>query len=176
MLIPLVSFDRISQTQANFCLGEWAHKMGPCERPFPVQCFALRHEGYTRAVIMHGPPVAPQIATEVMGQELQRERTVEVVRLCAWKPGLCRVVLRLWREFVFPSLQKEGGIKWAISYQDAELHTGNTYRFDGWERIHYSSSGTDARSGRAGRKKWIWLWPPRETLPQYDSPGDNQPS
>lgn len=64
------------------------------------------------------------------------------------------MVLRLWREFVFPAM----GYQFAISYQDAALHSGNLYRFDGWTRIGYSSSGTDARSGRRGRNKFIWQW------------------
>ena len=46
----------------------------------------------------------------------------------------------------------------AISYQDADLHNGDTYRFDGWKREGYSSSGNDSRSGRKGRNKWIWVW------------------
>ena len=36
------------------------------------------------------------------------------------RPGLCRVVLRLWRELVFPFT----GYEYAISYQDEQLHTG----------------------------------------------------
>ncbi len=67
----------------------------------------------------------------------------------------CRVALRLWREVVFPATCKQ----WALSYQDADAHTGNTYRFDGWHRVGYSHSGTDTRSGRTGRNKWLWVWP-----------------
>jgi len=55
---------------------------------------------------------------------------------------------------VFPAL----GYPFAISYQDADLHNGNTYRFDGWKRIGRSKSGVDTRSGRKGRDKIIWLW------------------
>jgi antitoxin VapB len=64
--------------------------------------------------------------------------------------------IRLWREFVFPAL----GVPFAISYQDADMHSGRTYRFDGWERSPMiSRSGSDARSGRQGRRKWVWVWP-----------------
>ncbi|MEM9597062.1 MAG: hypothetical protein AAGD06_22510 [Acidobacteriota bacterium] len=87
---------------------------------------------------------------------LTRETTVELSRLCACRPHLCRVVLRMWREFVFPVL----GFEAAVSYQDADLHTGHTYRFDGWRRAGFASSGTDQRSGRRGRRRWIWVWPP----------------
>jgi hypothetical protein len=65
------------------------------------------------------------------------------------------VALRLWREFVFPTL----GYRYAISYQDADLHNGNTYRFDGWKRLPLiGRSGPDSRSGRLGRRKYVWLW------------------
>jgi antitoxin VapB len=89
---------------------------------------------------------------------MTRENTIELSRLCAARAGLCRVALRLWREFVFPTL----GYQYAVSYQDADLHNGNTYRFDGWERVGYSHSGTDTRSGRSGRDKYAWAWPPRK--------------
>jgi len=97
------------------------------------------------------------IAARVGGglSELTRENTCELSRLCADRPGLCRVALRLWREFVFPTLNYE----YAISYQDADLHSGNTYRFDGWYRAAYARSGKDTRSGRPGRNKWVWVWP-----------------
>lgn len=89
---------------------------------------------------------------------LTRENTCELSRLCAERPHLCRVALRLWREFVFPQL----GYRYVISYQDADMHSGNTYRFDGWKRAGFSSSGTDTRSGRRGRRKWIWVWERQE--------------
>lgn len=96
-------------------------------------------------------------------KHLTRQNTIELSRLCAARSGLCRVMIRLWREFVFPQL----GYEYAISYQDADLHTGNTYRFDGWKREARSRSGTDSRSGRKGRDKWIWVWTnnkPKESL------------
>ena len=86
---------------------------------------------------------------------MNRDNTIELSRLCASRGGLCRVALRLWREFVFPAM----GYEFAVSYQDADLHNGNTYRFDGWERVGRARSGTDTRSGRPGRDKWVWVWP-----------------
>ena len=85
---------------------------------------------------------------------LTRENSIELSWLCAARSGLCRVALRLWREFAFPSL----GVRFAVSYQDADLHKGHTYRFDGWTRRAYSRSGTDTRSGRPGRNKYVWVW------------------
>ena len=87
---------------------------------------------------------------------LVRDNTIELARLCATRSGLCRVALRLWREFVFPTL----GYQVAVSYQDADLHNGSTYRFDGWRRVGFSRGGSvDQRTGRVGRNKWIWVWP-----------------
>lgn len=154
MLLPPVTFEPVTREEANALLVQWGHAMGPMERG-NVSCdvhYALKHEGRPVAVAM-----AATLIRECVGggnQQLTRSNTIELARLCAERPGLCRVALRLWREFVFPAL----GYDVAVSYQDADMHSGNTYRFDGWERIGFSSSGTDARSGRRGRRKWIWCW------------------
>ena len=156
MLLPAVTFEEVTLDEANDCLRAWGHKMGPLERGNEAGVhYALRHEGRAVAVAM-----CSGLIRECVGggnQHLTRENTMELSRLCAVRPGLCRVALRLWREFVFPHL----GVGNAISYQDADMHSGNTYRFDGWERIGFSSSGTDQRSGRKGRRKWIWRWTAR---------------
>lgn len=157
MLIPPITFEQISREHANDLLVQWGHAMGPLQRG-NMSCdvhYALKHEGRPVAISM-----AATLVRECVGggnKNLTRENTIELARLCAERPGLCRVALRLWREFVFPAL----GYDCAISYQDADMHNGNTYRFDGWERIGFSSSGTDSRSGRRGRRKWIWCWTPK---------------
>jgi hypothetical protein len=150
---PLVSFDEISLERANDCLRAWGHRMGPMERGNAV--------GLHYALYENGEPVAVAMAASLIREcvggglgHLTRDNTIELGRLCAARPGLCRVALRLWREFVLPRM----GYPVAISYQDADLHNGNTYRFDGWTREAFSSSGTDQRSGRKGRRKWIWVW------------------
>lgn len=151
-LMPFVCFERITLEQANHCLTEWGHKMGPCVRG--------NSKGWSHALICDGKPVAVTVAATLIRDAvgnapgLDRSNTVELARLCAVRPGLCRVAIRLWREFVFPAL----GYQFAINYQDSELHNGNTYRFDGWTRISYSHSGVDSRSGRKGRNKWVWMW------------------
>jgi hypothetical protein len=153
VILPLVAFDQIDLAAANGCLVEWGHKMGPLERGNESgKHFALFENGRPVAVTMQS-----SLIRECVGggqKSLTRANTCELSRLCAERPHLCRVALRLWREFVFPLL----GYDHVISYQDADLHNGNTYRFDGWQRIAYSHSGTDARSGRKGRDKWIWAW------------------
>jgi len=153
-LVPLAVFGAIDLETANERLKWWGHKMGPCERPKTREwCHALFHGSDIVAVT-----ITTTLANATIGGghglPLGRDNTIELARLCAVRPGLCRVALRLWREFFLPDL----GLPYAISYQDADLHSGNTYRFDGWTRIGYSASGTDQRSGRKGRKKYVWLW------------------
>lgn len=156
---PLAACYDTSPEEANALLVAWGHKMGPLNRGSQGYarpwCHVLVHEGRPVAVTTASTLIRKHVGGGLV--DLTRENTVELSRLCAARSGLCRVMLRMWREFVFPSLPFEH----AISYQDADMHSGNTYRFDGWERAGYSSSGTDQRSGKRGRRKWIWVWPPR---------------
>lgn len=160
LIQPMVSFSGCSQAEANSLLLEWGHKMGPLHRGNQSAiCHWLLHEEKPVAVTMASTTIAPTVGGKV---GLTRENAIELSRLCAARPGLCRVALRLWREFVFPSL----GYQFAVSYQDADLHNGNTYRFDGWTRSgEMSRSGTDTRSGRKGRNKWIWTYELIRTTP-----------
>lgn len=152
-LLPPITFEQIDLTCANDCLVAWGHKMGPLLRGNQAGThYVLRHEGQPVAVAMTSTLIRECVGGGL--SHLTRENCVELSRLCAIRPGLCRVALRLWREFVFPAI----GMPFAISYQDADLHNGNTYRFDGWKRMAYSRSGPDKRSGRKGRNKWIWVW------------------
>jgi hypothetical protein len=149
---PMVSFDPVDLGTANELLTAWSHKMGPCKRGNAVSwSHALFHERAPVAVT-----ITSGLIRETVGGAsfLNRDNCIELSRLCASRSGLCRVALRLWREFVFPAL----GYEYAISYQDADAHNGNTYRFDGWKRVSRSRSGPDSRSGRIGRDKWVWLW------------------
>jgi hypothetical protein len=153
-LFPFVAFEAVPLATANVCLERWGHRMGPVRRPCSdtIQ-HALLCEGQPLAVAVTAGLVRPSVGGGLV--HLTRENTRELARVCAARPGLSRVVLRLWREFVFPALK----VRYAISYQDAALHTGDLYRFDGWRRLAFSrAGGTDARSGRKGRNKWIWLW------------------
>lgn len=149
LIAPLASFEPISEQDLNRCLLTWGHKMGPLHRPMHrPSCYGLFHQGDIIGVIA----TSSLIPAELAG--LTRANTIEVSRLCAARSGLCRVVLRLWRELVFPYT----GYEYAISYQDEGLHTGNTYRFDGWKVLTRTRSGTDQRSGRKGRNKTVWIW------------------
>lgn len=150
---PIVSFDTLDQDVANKALVAWGHKMGQLHRGNQkALCHGLYHEDDLIAVTMASTLITPNLCEPI--QNCTRENTIELSRLCAVRGGICRVMLRLWREFVFPFM----GYDFAISYQDADLHNGHTYRFDGWTRAARSRSGTDTRSCRKGRDKWIWLW------------------
>lgn len=154
-MFPVAAFSSVKLEEANYLLEKWGHKMGPCVRG--------NSRGWSHALFYGSKPVGVVVTASLIRErvggapQFTRENTVEVARLCAERPGLCRVVLRMWREFVFPSLNYAH----AISYQDAKLHTGNLYRFDGWQRIAFSHSGRDSRSGRVGRNKYVWLYPPK---------------
>jgi hypothetical protein len=153
LIQPMICFQDISLPEANDLLVRWSHKMGALHRGNQgAVCHALYHEGKAIAVTTASTLITSNVGGGLI--YLKRENTIELSRLCAERPGLCRVALRLWREFVFPAL----GYKFAISYQDADLHSGNTYRFDGWKRLGFARSGTDTRSGRHGRDKWVWVW------------------
>lgn len=154
-LPPLLSFDAISRADLNRCLVAWEHKMGPWARPegFPEWFHGLRHSGELVAVCGASALIRERVAG------FTREQAVELGRLCACRPGLCRPALRLWREFVFPALCRERGISWVVSYSDVALHSGALYRHDGWVRVGASRSGTDPRGGRGkGRSKVVWGW------------------
>lgn len=169
-LLPLRWFDRIDLETANELLIRWGHKMGPCKRP-------EFNEHLPHALVHEGEPVAVTIAATLVRHSIEglpaarynRVNTLELARLCASRGGLCRIALRMWREFVYAPMQANG---WdhAVSYQDADLHSGNTYRFDGWQRVAYAPShGTDQRTGRVGRNKWIWIYPPDPSLPRTEA-------
>jgi hypothetical protein len=153
-LPPLISFDVIEKAELNHCLTAWNHKMGPWNRPnFGSEAFhGLRHHDELVAVTAAARLIPEKTA------DLNRDDTFELGRICAVRPGLNRVALRIWREFVFPAMCQAHGWSWVISYQDAVLHSGDLYRFDGWLRLAVSRSGTDQRSGRKGRNKVIWGW------------------
>jgi antitoxin VapB len=154
-MFPLITFDEIGLDEANRCLNEWGHKMGVLHRGNQgAICHGLAHLGEVVAVTCASNLISPHVGGGC--DWLKRENTVELSRLCASKPGLCRVALRLWREYVFTALPYE----YAMSYQDADLHSGNTYRFDGWKKVGgMAKSGKDTRSGREGRNKIVWQWP-----------------
>lgn len=159
LLRPVATFESMPLAEANVLLEKWQHKMGGLHRGNQgAICHALFQGDEPVAVTCASTTIAPVVGG-VSG--LTRQNTIELSRLCAARPGLCRIALRMWREFVFPNL----GYKFAVSYQDADLHNGHTYRFDGWQCAGKSRSGRDTRSGRPGRNKNVWVYPKIEPQP-----------
>lgn len=150
-ILPVL-FEPIDHADLNACPLAWGHRMGPVRRPTKGWSHGLRHGGELVAVVATDTLIRPRVAG------FSRCEAIELSRPCAARPDLCRVALRLWRAFVFPALCEAHGFKWALSYQDAALHSGGLYRFDGWVRLARSRSGVDPRTGRCGRDKIVWGW------------------
>jgi len=152
-MFPLLTLDAIPIQEANSLLVAWGHKMGPMNRPIGRQD--------AHALITHDGPVAlvctADLVRETVGGApfLNRNNSIELARVCAVGRDWNRVAVRLWRNVIFPMT----GATYAVSYQDAVLHSGDLYRFDGWTKVGFSSSGPDTRSGRKGRRKWVWVYP-----------------
>ncbi|WP_011579019.1 MULTISPECIES: hypothetical protein [Chelativorans] len=147
-----VQFRAIERPDLNLLLVEWEHRMGPVRRPNRGWSHGLFHDGQPVAVVATDRLIRERVAG------FDRAQAIELSRLAAARPDLTRVVLRLWRAVVFPAICAEGGYTWAVSYQDAVLHRGNLYRFDGWVTVGRSRSGTGQRTKRKGRSKVIWGW------------------
>lgn len=158
LVAPLAHLDAIERADLNRLLVRWGHRMGAYTRP----SYAIEAH---HALFERGEPVAVTAAgetvREVVGQTgIRREQCVELARLCAARRDLCRPMLRLWREMVFPALAAVHGRQLAVSYQDEALHTGDVYRFDGWLEIcRAGRGGPDSRTGRPGRRMKVWAWP-----------------
>lgn len=160
-IAPLVHLEAMTRQDANRLLVRWEHRMGPYNRPnYALEAHhALFHNGEPVAVAMSGETVREVVAQT----RIRREEAVELVRLCAARPGLNRAMLRLWREFVLPSLLDVHGRRVAVSYSDESLHRGDVYRFDGWADLGKAGpGGNDARTGRAHRALRVWAYPPAE--------------
>lgn len=147
-----VMFGAIAREDLNSHLVTWGHRIGEVRRPTRGWSHGLSRDGELLTVVATDTLIRERVA------ELSRHEAIELSRICAVEPCLCRVALRLWRMFVFPDLCAQRGCRWALSYQDAAMHRGDLYRFDGWVRIGQSRSDTDPRSGRSGRRKVIWGW------------------
>jgi len=161
LFAALAGVERYDLATANGLLVEWGHRLGPCERPFRSEAYALTVEGKPVAVAISASAVSAVVG------DYRRNEVVELARLCAHPscPWANRVLLRLWREVCAP--------RWAswtpqaaVSYSQNAHHTGDLYRFDGWEKVRENcgSTGGGTWSTRraadapvAGRKT-LWAW------------------
>jgi hypothetical protein len=145
----IMSLDQIDHRDASAALVRWGHRMGPCLRPYA--------DLWSHGLFLHSELIAVTVTAGLVREScggLSRDQAIELARLCSSRPDTNRLMLRAWRVAIFPAYQRS----WAVSYQDEALHTGNTYRLDGWVKLARSRSGTDTRGGRKGRNKTIWGW------------------
>jgi len=160
--VPPALLDTLSIGDANRFIEGWGHKLGPINRPFGMQAFALFTDGYPRAVAVSASIVSATVAG------YKRREVVELARLCSnpESPSMSRVMLRLWRE-VCAEKWPYWPIRAAISYSLNALHGGSIYRFDGWEKVAddvATSGGGGAWSRRrtpeelVGGSKTLWVW------------------
>lgn len=164
---PIAGLEPIPIRDANALLVEWGHKLGPCERPFGQEAFALLIEGRYTCVAISASLVSPYIADVNKRILYRRKQVVELARLCA-PPGVRwvnRVMLRFWRELLAPRW-KYWPVRAAVSYSHNAQHKGELYRADGWEKIRDNcgsggggtySTKRDAESAVNGAKT-LWLW------------------
>lgn len=164
---PVVGLVPIRMDEANALLSEWGHYLGPCNRPF-------RNEGW--ALDLNGSPIAVATSSSIVGETsagYPKWEAVELSRLCS-KPGcswVTRIMLRLWREVIAPlwpcSDPRSGQPPLAaVAYSKNDRHEGRIYRFDGWTKVNDragSSGGGQwshkrAANDAANGPKTLWVW------------------
>jgi hypothetical protein len=145
--------------EANALLVEWGHKLGPCHRPFRQEAYALE---------LDGRPVAVAISASIVNGPVagfERDQVVELARLGSENRWANRVMIRLWREVCAPRW-KNWPVLAAVSYSHNAMHSGNLYRFDGWEKIRDDAGSTGGATWSRTRKntdavygkKSLWVW------------------
>lgn len=186
--LPVAGLTPVSLAWANTLLARWEHYLGPCERPFGAQAWALDVRGEPVALAVGCSTVSEHVAwTESLpvwvldaGGEpgcqageltwrcrLDRGEIVELARLCA-APGqrwATQPMLRLWREVGAPCWP-HWPVNAAVAYSANKRHKGGIYKGDGWRRVAdccgSSGGGAWSRKRYAGDaahgSKSLWLW------------------
>jgi hypothetical protein len=158
---PMVGLVPCSLDLANDLLVRWEHRLGPCHRPFRSEAFGLELDGRWVAVAISASVASNTVAG------YRRQEVVELARLgrSPTAPWVLRVMLRLWREVCAPRWTC-WPVKAAISYHKQAWHSGDIYRFDGWEKgsenCGSSGGGAWSRQRYAGDaahgRKTLWVW------------------
>jgi hypothetical protein len=121
-------FARISKDQANDLITAFGHPLGEFDRPFGYQAWGLAVDGQAVAVAVSGSTVGSTSAG------YPREQVVDLARIARHPnhPGILRVMLRLWRDYLGPRWDYwDTPVRAAVSYA-LPGREGNLYRFDGW--------------------------------------------
>jgi hypothetical protein len=160
----VVGLVPVELDEANALLEQWGHYLGPVNRPFRSEAWALDLDDSPIAVAVGASAVSDTAAG------YPRAELVELARLASAERWATRVMLRLWREVAAPRYRLGPGHpapRAAIAYSQNARHEGNIYRFDGWTMVTDragSSGGGTWSSARGpddtahGRKR-LWLWP-----------------
>ena len=141
--LPMCGVSPISIGETNGLLTQWGHYLGPVNRPYPQDAYALFVGDEPVSVAVSASIVSPTV------EGYRRTEVVELARLCT-RPGeswATRVMMRLWRRICAP-LFCGWDIRAAVAYSHNGRHEGNVYRFDGWQR----------REGRRGHAKYGGTW------------------
>jgi len=159
--VPIAALARIDVDEANELLVAWGHRLGPVHRPFGMQAFVL---GLPE-------PVAVAVSASTVSNTAAGYRRGELVELARLgrapaAPWALRVMLRLWRELCGPRWPYWRPLA-AISYSKNADHSGDLYRFDGWERAA-DNCGVTGGGGAWSRPRYstdpakgpksLWRW------------------
>lgn len=121
-------FARITRDQANELITAFGHPLGEFARPFGYQAWGLAIDGEAVAVAVSGSTIGATSAG------YQRDQVVDLARIARHPnhPGIMRVMLRLWRDYLGPRWDYwDTPVRAAVSYA-LPGKEGNLYRFDGW--------------------------------------------
>lgn len=122
-------FEKITKAQANDLITAWGHPLGPYNRPFGYQAWGLAIDGEAVAVAVSGSTIGATSAG------YKRRQVVDLARIARNPdhPGILRVMLRLWRDYLGPRWDGwDTPVHAAVSYA-LPGKEGNLYRFDGWK-------------------------------------------
>lgn len=159
---PLVGCEAVPMERANRLLVEWGHKLGPAERPFGQEGYTLEVGGRAVAVAVSASTVSNTVAGYT------RQQVVELTRLARdpSEPWTLRVMLRVWREVCAP-MWPHWPVQAAVSYHKEAWHSGDIYRFDGWEKVAEGVGGSGGGGSWTKKRdpgdptmgtKTLWLW------------------
>lgn len=166
LIATAAALTAVNTDQANALLDDWGHYLGPCHRPFGMDCWVLEIGGRPVSVAISASTVSPTVAG------LDRQQVVELARL-GTAPGqrwATRVMLRLWREVAAPAWAYWPTTA-AVAYSANDRHEGRSYRFDGWTKLTdragancgpnatWSRKRSEGDPAKGAKTLWIWRYP-----------------
>ncbi len=167
--MPVDGFSPCTVDNANWLLEQWGHYLGPCHRPFGIDCWTFDVAGQPVSVAVGASIVSAHLVDDDGNELFRRDQVIELARLCSVERWATRLMLRWWREV--------GALRWshwpveaAVAYSQNNRHAGDIYRWDGWKRVRSNSGsgqggGTwtkhrDTAHAAVGPKSlWVWRYP-----------------